>query len=101
MHADPRGTIIASAAPVPSTNHWPQAMANDTTQSAETRMLKKEASMPRRSDMVTLKPVTRTQREFANQQTELGWEMRFEIDPNSKIERRERAIIFLRFMMQS
>jgi len=101
MHADPRGTIIASAAPVPSTNHWPQAMANDTTQSAKTRMVKKETSIPRRSETATLKPVTRTHSEFANQQTALGWAMRFQIEPTSKMKRRERAIVFLRFMMQS
>ena len=101
MHADPRGTIIASAAPVPSTNHWPQAMANDTTQSAKTRMVKNEISIPRRSETTTLKPVTKTHREFANQQTALGWEMRFHNEPRSKIKRRERAIVFLRFMMRS
>ena len=101
MHADPRGTIIASAAPVPSTNHWPHAMANETTQSEKTRMVKNEISIPRRSETATLKPVTKTHSEFANQQTALGWEMRFHIEPRSKIKRRERAIVFLRFMMRS
>lgn len=101
INAVPMGTIIASAAPVPSTNHCPQAMANETIHSAKTRMVKNEASIPRRSETVTLKPVTNTQSAFANQQTALGCEMRFQIDPTSKMKRRERAIVFLRFMMRS
>ena len=68
---------MASATPVPSTNHWPHAMANETMHNAKTRMLKKAGSIPGRPDMATLTPETTTQSVFANQLTPPGSAMNF------------------------